>query len=212
MDRLSYPWDGNEPGPAALHFQQLLSILRRRHRVVIATAAIGTSLVFLGGLMIPPNYTAKAQIVSETRTAYPGDERPALAQPDEEAALETHIAALTSRAHLNRALNNLFQDPDFHKTASQVSNGDQSIAEFLWLGFGARLRNWTAGLVAPGKLQDQSPTATEALRLDQFERRLTVYQERGSHVIAVTFKSPSPGQAALAANRVAQLYVESEDE
>ena len=50
-----------------LHFQELASILRRRRGVVIAIAVIGTTLVFFGSLMIPPQYTAKAQIVPRNR-------------------------------------------------------------------------------------------------------------------------------------------------
>jgi uncharacterized protein involved in exopolysaccharide biosynthesis/cellulose biosynthesis protein BcsQ len=195
-----------------LHFQELASILRRRRGVVIAIAVIGTTLVFFGSLMIPPQYTAKAQIVFETQTIYSGDGRPALAQPDEQAAVQTHMTALTSRAHLKRVLDSLSQDPDFRAAASQAPSGPQRIPDILWFELGARLRNWGARLFASAEPKGQSPTVSETLRLDRFERRVNVYQERVSHVIAVAFNSTSPGQAALAANRLAQLYVASEEE
>jgi len=200
------------PEPTDFHFQQLLNILRRRRGIVIATAAIGTGLVFVGSLLIPPQYTAKAQIVSEIRAVDPGDGRTVLAPADAEAGLETHIAALTSRAHLQLALDNLLQDPDFRAPASRGPSRAQSTAEVLWLRFGAPLRQWAARLVGSGGLQGQSSNQLEASQLDKFESRLKVYQERGSHVIAVAFKATSPEQAALAANRVAQLYLDSEDE
>jgi uncharacterized protein involved in exopolysaccharide biosynthesis/Mrp family chromosome partitioning ATPase len=211
MDRLASSWDGREPKPGELHFQQLVKILCRRCGIVIAIATIGTGLALAGGLMIPPQYTAKAEIVSETRAVDTGDGRTAISEADAQAALETHIAALTSRAHLTRALDNLLQDPDFLAAASRAPRGDQSIAEALWLDFGAQLRHWASRLIGAADLQDQASNAS-ALPLDKFERRLNVYQERGSHVIAVAFSSTGPVQAALAANRVAQLYVEVEDE
>ena len=211
MDQPAYPRADTEPGLAELHFQQLVSILRRRRGMVVATAVIGTTLVFVASLMIPPRYTAKAQIVLETQTIYSSDGRPAVAQPDEVAALQTHIAAFTSRAHLERVIDSLSEDPDFRTAASWAPKQSRWIGDTVWLEFGARLRDGVARLVASGRPQDEPPT-DPALRLDKFERRLNVYQEHGSRVIAVAFSSTSPDQAALAANRVAQLYIASEDE
>jgi uncharacterized protein involved in exopolysaccharide biosynthesis len=165
--------------------------------------------------MIPPQYTAKVQIVFETRVIYPGDGTPAIGQPEkEEAAFQTHMTALTSRAYLERVLDSLSQDPDFRAAAAAARAPSRArwFGDVLWLEFGTRLRDWAARLVASGEPQGQSPTESEAQRLDRFERHVNVYQERNSHVIAVAFSSTSPGQAALAANRLAQLYVEREDE
>jgi polysaccharide biosynthesis transport protein len=194
-----------------LHLPELLAILRRRRGMIIATAVIGTSLVLFGSLMIPPRYTAKAQIVFETGPAYPGDGKPVTVQPDEEAVLQTHIAGLTSRAYLERVIDSLSQDSDFRAAKSQSRREAQWIGDVLWLEFGARLQEVVAQLFASARQQGQSPTEP-ALRLDRFERALNIYQEHGSHVIAVAFGSTSPDQAALAANRVAQLYIASEDE
>src|SRR5580700_633250 len=140
------------------HFQELASILRRWRRSILATALGGTSLVFFGSLMIPPQYTAKAQIVLETQTIYAGDGRPAIGQPDEGAAVQTHMTALTSRAHLERVLTSLSQDQDFRAAASQPLTEAQWIGDVLWFEFGARLRDWGARLVASGEPQGQSPT------------------------------------------------------
>ena len=194
-----------------LHFQELASVLLRRRGMIIAIAVIGTTLVFVGSLMIPPRYTAKTQIVFETQAIYSSDGRPVVGQPDEEAALQTHIAVLTSRAHLERVLDSLSEDPEFRTAASEAPTESRWIGDILWLELSARLRDGMARLVVFGKPQGQSPTEP-ALRLDRFERLLNVYQEHGSHVIAVAFSWTSPGQAALAANRLAQLYVGSEDE
>jgi polysaccharide biosynthesis transport protein len=212
MERPQYLWHGAESALPERNFQQLLSILRRRRGVIITTAVVGTSLAFIASLMIPPQYTAKAEIVYETQKIDPGDGKPAIKQPDDEAAFLNRMTALTSRPHLKRVLDSLLQDPDFRTAASHGPNEARSIVDGLRLGFIARLRDAVARLVAAGELQGQLLTESDERRLDAFERRLNVYQERGSHVIAVAFRSTSPQQAALAANRLAELYVASENE
>ncbi|HEY5313422.1 MAG TPA: GumC family protein, partial [Pirellulales bacterium] len=198
-----------------LHFQELVGILRRRRRSILAITVIGTTLVLLGSMMIRSQYTATAQIVIETGAIFPGDGSPAIAQSEDEAIVQTHITALTSRAQLERVLNSLSQDPDFRATGSRAPSGVRRVAASMWHEFGAPLWDRVARLAASvgsGEGQGQSPAEAEALRLDQFQHSLKVYQEGGSLVIAVAFKANSPGHAALAANRVVQLYVKSEDE
>jgi uncharacterized protein involved in exopolysaccharide biosynthesis/Mrp family chromosome partitioning ATPase len=195
-----------------LHFQELVTILRRRRKMIIATAVIGTSLVLFGSLMIPPRYTAKSQIVFERQPIYQSDGKPVAEPLDEEAVLQTHLTALTSRAHLERAIDSLLQDPNFRAAASLAPRKSHSIGDVpwsgdvLWLELSARLREAATPLIPSAK-----PTEPTELRLDTFERLLNVYQEHGSHVIGVTFSSANPDQAALAANRVAELYIASED-
>jgi uncharacterized protein involved in exopolysaccharide biosynthesis/Mrp family chromosome partitioning ATPase len=212
MDRPQYPGYGVEPALTERNFQQLLTVLRRRRRAIIVTAVVGTSLAAVASLMIPPQYTAKAEIVYETQAIDAGDGKPAVKPPDDEAAFLNRLTALTSRPYLKRVLDSLLQDPDFHAAASHEPNEARSIVDSLRLGFIARLRDAVVQLVASGELQGQLPTESDEKRLDAFERRLNVYQERGSHVIAVAFRSTSPQQAALAANRLAELYVASEHE
>jgi uncharacterized protein involved in exopolysaccharide biosynthesis/Mrp family chromosome partitioning ATPase len=180
--------------------------------VIIATAVVGTSLACAASLMIPPQYTAKAEIVYETQALDAGDGKAAIKQPDDEAAFLNRMTALTSRPHLKRVLDSLLQDPDFRVAASHGPTEGQSIVDGLRLGFIARLRDAVVRLVASGELEGQLPAESEEQRLDTFERRLNVYQERGSHVIAVAFRSTSPQQAALAANRLAEVYVAGENE
>ena len=46
----------------------------------------------------------------------------------------------------------------------------------------------------------------------EFDRRFKVFQEPGSHVIAVTYTATSPAMAAAVANRAIQLYIEGQTE
>jgi Mrp family chromosome partitioning ATPase/capsular polysaccharide biosynthesis protein len=195
-----------------LHFRELASILRRRRRVVVTAVAMGASLALLAILMISPQYTAKAQIVFEPQAAYTSDGRPVLTQPDEDAAFQTQITALTSRAYLERVLDSLSRDPEFHMSEYRVANQTRQAGNVQRLELGASLWDWAKRLVGLGGPQGRTSRDREALRLDKFEKHVNVYQERNSYVITVAFTATSPGQAALAANRMIQLYVQGKGE
>ena len=51
-----------EPAAGELHFRELLNLLRRRSRSILAITLCGAMLVFAVGLLIPPKFTAKAEI------------------------------------------------------------------------------------------------------------------------------------------------------
>ena len=221
-----------------LHFQQLANILRRRSGLILVVAAFGTMLAGVGGLLIPPRYTAKAQIVVEPQpadlaggqavvVAQPSDESAVLvggpatfvAQPTDESAVETQVIALTSHDHLQRVLGSLSEDPESRAAKPKAEIEPGATVDDLWRRLGARLRD--SWLTATGAAKDTlsrrasrkepaDPMATEVgvLNFDELERRLNVYQERASHVIAVSFTSTSPQTAAAVANRIAQLYVD----
>jgi Mrp family chromosome partitioning ATPase/capsular polysaccharide biosynthesis protein/thymidylate kinase len=179
------------------HFQEILSILRRRRSIVIAAAIIGMALALGVSLIIPPRYTAQAQIVFEPQTAYTSDGKPLFSQAEEDAAFQTQIAALTSRAYLARVVDSLARDPKFHMSR---------------LEHGLRLRNWAARWVGARPPEGRLSAAEKGRRLDEFERALNVYQEHASYVITVAFTATSPSQAAVAANRVVQLYVQGKEQ
>lgn len=187
-----------------LHFREVASILRRRHRVIITAVAAGAILALVGVLTISPRYTAKAQIVFEPQAANTGDGRPALTQPDADAIFQTQISALTSRAYLERVLDSLSQDPEFRGAAGRASNHARGVGNMLW--------GWVRWLVGPSGSPGRSPSKKETVRVDAFERQLNVYQEHNSYIITVAFTATSARQAALAANRVAQLYVQSKQQ
>lgn len=198
-----------------LHFQELISILRHRRRTIIAVTMIGTVLVLLGSMLIPTRYTATAQIIVETGTMYPGNAQGDAGQSEEEAIVQTHITALTSRAQLERVLDSLSHDRRYRAAGASAPGGMRQVAASLWHKYAAPLRDGVARLAASvtGKAAPGAPpTKTAALRVERFRRSLKVFQEGGSHVIAVAFTSVSPDRAALAANHLAELYVKSEDD
>ncbi len=199
-------------------FQHVVRLLRRRSRLIVAVAVVGATLAGIGGLLIPPRYTAKAEIVTDPQAAMPlGGQAVAVAPPEDESTVQTYMAALTSRGHLQRVVDSLAGDPSL-ASKSKVRPGAGEGLDGLRHQLATLLEGWwstaarsTRDLLSPpravGSANAGTDNATEG-SLEAFERHLLVYQERGSHVLAVTYTSTSPEEAAQAANRVAQLYVD----
>jgi polysaccharide biosynthesis transport protein len=186
----------------SLPLQELVRLLRRRRGLIAITAMLGTALVCAGALLIPPRYTAKSQIVVEPHpTGLAGSSAVVIAQPEDEGAVLTEVTKISSHDHLQRVLTSLANDPNAPASAAEHRFGQFAIGDGLW----QVLRTWLpTSWFETNKAQPPMLAA--------FERRLNIYQERGSHVIAVTFTSTNPTEAATAANRVAELYVKSQGE
>ncbi len=199
------------PMRTEFQFQQLINMLRRRSRMIAMITIVGTTLVCLGGLLIPPQYTAKSQIVFEPEVAGLGHGRE-IVQTDDQGAIQTQVTALTSRAHLQNVLTSIANDADIHAPLQGTSEA-QGAVEKLWLALGADLRGWTGRVrAAIEERLGHSKAADPSMSVDRFERDLNVSQERGSHVIAISLRSTNPEEAARGANRVAQLYYDSQYE
>jgi polysaccharide biosynthesis transport protein len=204
-------WNSVEPAPPESNLQQLVNILRRKRRSIFAIALVGTAVTFTVSAMIPPHFTAKAQIVSDRETAAPGNGQRPLEAAETDALVQTDITALTSHPFLQQVFLNLSRDPDF-RAAAWRPRGIRWIGYVLWRNSVGRLRDLISDFTAPGVLPGQPLTPSQLRRLDAFERNTNVYQEGESRVIAVTFESTSPVQAALAANRIVQLFITNEQE
>ena len=165
--------------------------------------------------MIRPQYTAMAQIVIETGRPNPATETQRRATGRRGDRPDPHYGAhlpCPIGARAQQPLGNipLFVRPGRRRRAA--SGGSRPLYgtnSARHCGTGSR---GLAASVACRRGTRSIAAEAEALRLDRFQHSLKVSQEGGSLVIAVAFKASSPGHAALAANRVVQLYVKSEDE
>jgi succinoglycan biosynthesis transport protein ExoP len=204
---------GNQTAAGELHFRELINLLRRRSRLILTMALCGAMLVFSAGLVIPPKYTAKAQIAIDPQSS---GGQPAAPTRDE-AVLETHMTMLLSRDHLQRVLANLLDDPQFQTASPAIHRIETEAAadraprrtaathRFPGLSdLSHRLRIWI------GRFRNSGDEAT--LNFDDLERRLRVNQEGRSRIIAVSFTSTDPDTAMTIANRIAELYVEGQSE
>jgi polysaccharide biosynthesis transport protein len=203
----------DEPAARELHFRELINLLHRRSRSILTIALCGTMLVFAAGLLMPPKYTAKAQMAIDP----PSSGTQAAAPPKDEGAIETHIAILLSRDHLQHVVDNLLGDPEFLGTAPTVprietepvaDRAPRRAAAASWLpgpwDLAHRLRLWIG---RPGNRGNEL-----TLNVEELERRLRINQEGRSRIIAVNYTSTDPDTAATIANRIAELYVMGQSE
>jgi polysaccharide biosynthesis transport protein len=93
----------NTPQAAQLAFRELVTLLRRWWKFIAIAGLVGAALGGGLGYILAPRYTAKAQIVIEPRKDGAA-EQGAAGAAKAEAAVETHVAMLTSDNHLQRVL------------------------------------------------------------------------------------------------------------
>src|ERR1700730_9682986 len=212
-------------GEPEIQLRQLIGILLRRRWSIIVMSLLGAILAGVFGLLIPPKYTAKSQIVVEPQ-AVPSGAQAAISQSLDELAIDTHITMLNSRDHLQKVLDMLHHDPAFRVVGSDAATepdptatkaaadpspppdgidflADPAPAEGGGLTFGEVQRRVSLWIGAAGRTRRGS-----GLGLDDLDRGLKVNQELRSRVISVSFTSESPLRAAAVANQTVQLYVE----
>jgi uncharacterized protein involved in exopolysaccharide biosynthesis/MinD-like ATPase involved in chromosome partitioning or flagellar assembly len=213
-----------------LHFVQLAGILRRRMGLIFTSAAAGAALACAVGLLIPPKYSATAQIVVEPQQADFFGGLAGAPRVTDESAIDTHVTMLSSRDHLQRVLDSLSRERDSRAIAPLAETEADAFSSRWVYGkpshpigedrpaaslaspagalsvkeLGRRLNVWYAALFGGGN--------TAARELDELERQLKVMQERRSRVISVSFTATSPERAAAVANRIAELHVARQSE
>lgn len=213
-----------------LQFHELIAILRRRKMLVLTIAAVGTALTTAGALMIPPAYTAKALIVFEPQyTARAGEPATAPNPVEDESVIPTQVATLLSHDYMERVRESLAGDADFTaalkaQTARRIAANAEwrKTTDETWRQASSwLLQLWPQAAHSPAAQQSppiqEQPSAPASAgpgvpSQQVFERHLKVFQEPGSHVIAVTYTAPSAAVAAAVANRTVQLYLESQSE
>ncbi len=186
-------------------FRQLLGILYRRMGLVLGVAALGTCLAGAVGLLIPPKYTAKAQIVVEPQAGQLNGQTAAAPIADEP-AIDTQVTMLTSHDNLQRVVDSLAKNPQVPAPAARQSADPDASAQ-----------DTSQKNAASATDDTQKPAPVQSKRivpptLDDLERYLRVSQERTSRVIGVNYTSTDPVTAAGIANRIVQLFVDGQSE
>lgn len=190
-------------------FRQVIRLMRRRSRLIITFGIIGLMLGGVVGLVIPPRYTATAELVAEPPvSALTG----ALLQ--NESAINSHMVALTSYGHLERVLQSLAHDPPLpvRPKPHAAQSGFTASARRTLSGWLAQAWD-TVGSPVLAFVSPPRATTSAAERMnrevEQFKRHLQVFQEQGSNVLGIRFSSTNPEEAARAANRVAKIYADN---
>ena len=212
-----------------LRFQELVGILSRRKRLVFMVTASGMFLAGAGALLMPPHYTAKAQVILDPQqVGHVGESTLVVNQAAETFLIPTQVTMLLSHDQVERVRSSLATDPAFQAAEAAWATNPPALGAAwgkpladAWDALAAWLPDsWQwAGVAAKTPEEPQrhvvAPMGSRhwaAPRQQEFERQLKVFQEPGSHVIAVTYAAGNPGTAAAIANKVVQLYIESQNE
>jgi polysaccharide biosynthesis transport protein len=212
------------PGPAGegITLREIFAMLRRRLRLIVTAAIFGTALATLAGHHVERQYTATAAVVIDPLDGQvlqiPGgaDAKPTVS-PE---VLETQIALITSRTHLEPVMRRLgLLEPE----AAPAPRPDPVADALLALpeplrGLAFRLpQTW---LVAAGLADDASvdaaaevppgPRSVRQALVDHFRRDLDVRRASHAYVITISYTDPDPVVAAEVANAVAGSYVNSQ--
>lgn len=175
-----------------------------RHKAFIACSAlVGALLTGVAAFVLPPKYTATSQIVIEPTQAQ-------IAAGILDAVVDTHIATITSDAHLRAVLASLSGLPEYQATASSSATGSE-------MSFEAHLREGLVGAaaqlqaaVSPSPADEgpsAGPTGLAPPGLEEAKLSLMVRQERRSSVVSISYKSSSPARAALIANQITAFHL-----
>lgn len=90
-----------------LHLRQLINLLGRRWKLIMAAGVIAVGLAGTIGLVIPSRYTATAQVIVDPPRGISGAGQPSTAGVLDDAAVQTHVAALLSQSHLRHVFDSL---------------------------------------------------------------------------------------------------------
>ena len=90
-----------------LNLRQLINILLRRRNLIIISVGVAIGLAGIIWLLFAPRYTATAQIIVDPPRGSSGAGEPGNLGVLDDAAVQTHVAALLSQGHLLRVFDSL---------------------------------------------------------------------------------------------------------
>jgi uncharacterized protein involved in exopolysaccharide biosynthesis/Mrp family chromosome partitioning ATPase len=200
MARTDRPITG--PSPGQLPIRRIFHALSRRRWLVLAMMLFGGGLMTIVGIVVPPTYTATTQILVG-RPSEGASGASAASQAFDEVAIDTHLAVLSSAAHLRRVAEALRLA---HEDAESASGEADSWLHRIGGGLGTAWSSVTQVFRRSAKAP--SPDAAESALTQQLKRAVTISQERRSRVLSVVATDSDPKHAAEIANTVAQVYIE----
>ena len=206
---------------AGIDLAYLITVLRRRALVIVATVLLVTIAVAIATFRMTPLYTASAGILIEPKSSRVVNVESVLQEtPQDNSMIETKIRLITSRSFAEEVIKklNLLEDPEFNLALRPKED------EAGWFSsLGSRITGLlpkqllvSLGVAAPNESWPP-PTPEEARELSEqqqmeyairkWQRGLEVVQSGSSYIIAVRYTSTGPQKAALIANKVAEIYV-----
>jgi len=80
--------------------REFINILRRRRRLIVVAVVVASALVGTVALVFPPRYTATAGVIVDPPRGTNGGSELSVVGVLDDAAIQTHVAALLSQSHL----------------------------------------------------------------------------------------------------------------
>ena len=201
---------------SGLDIKELLSILRRRKGVILATVLLVTILSVLVGLQLTPKYTATAMVMIDPRKSNVVDVESVVQGFGTDAStVESQVRLISSRFQLERLASDLgiFKDPEFN---AALRNPDRTVqmqlAEPLEAALSWLPESWLVATGLAAEPVNVTGADVEAIQheatIQAFSDGLKVTPEGRSYVIKLAYTSESASKAATIVNAVANDYVD----
>lgn len=179
------------------------TVLRRRAGLIASTALIGTALVAIAALVLPPTYTGTAQLHVEPTEAE-------IAAGLLSAVVDTHITIITSDGRLRSVLASVAEPEPASQTnadetgsLSKIRGTLRGLGKYVTTSVKAAL-----GLVANESGDRADEAENGGVSIGDVKAALLVRQERQSNVVSVSYRDVDPRRAALVANAIVVGHVE----
>lgn len=172
------------------NFFVLLAILRRRFRFVLMITLIGILVASVIAALVPPKFTAKAQIVVEPESIRGVTTTNNVAPIVDQVAIDTQVTMLGARDLLRTVFDSLKDDD-----ASDANKAPTDLFTSIREGFA----DWMSAFERP---------PSEAIKFERFLRGLSIIQELKSRVITIRYTSKDPEQSARVVNRIVNEYIQ----
>lgn len=202
----SAPYEQEEGGD----IRSIFAFLRRRRRIVLTVAALGTLAAGFYSFIRVPKFTAQSFIMIEPREAKVVDVQAVMAGISADAAtIETQVKLLTSRTMVEQVVDQLgLADPNAEPEPPTLQ--EQLIQQ---------VKSWLPEnfLIATGLANEDLAVEPETAallakeqKIDDLVEQLKVRQEGRSLVLSVGVTDQSPAKASRIANSLADLYVSNQ--
>ncbi|MDX6750725.1 polysaccharide biosynthesis tyrosine autokinase [Geminicoccaceae bacterium 1502E] len=197
----------------------VMGVLWRRKWLILLCVCLGTMAGWLYGKTRVPEYTARSSVVIEPRETNVLDVKKVLSGLIvDQATVATEMSILTSRANYVRVMEDLglFDDPEFNPALAEEE--ERELPPFLQEPVD-KLLSWMPDrwLIATGlarepleMLESDAPELTRAIAVDRFASGVEIANDGASYVIHVNYTAEEPEKAALIANRLAEVYLDSQ--
>jgi exopolysaccharide transport family protein len=208
--------DDSEP----IDLLSLIGVLWRRKWLILLIACLGMFGGWLYGKGKVPLYTAEADVVIEPREANVINLQQVMSglQVDP-AVIATEMSIVNSRPNVVQVMNdlNLYQDPEFNVALRPQTPSlmDRFITEPFNKALTFLPQPWleAVGLAPPDEpapLMSETSPFIRQLATSIFASQLSVANDGLSYVLRISFTSQDAEKAAQIANRLAEVYVQSQ--